>query len=258
MESLQVIQDEGVAQAYLLVGEGREEVAQRLIRHILCGGDNASCAKLERRVHPDVKWVTKAKRLIGIDQIRELQEDAIYPPSEAQRKVYVIAEAEALSLEAANSLLRILEDPPRYLVFLLLARSLPLLPTIISRCQVVRLAPRTPAAIREELRGRGFSEEEIDYLLAVTKGLPQFLAQLPPEGLRPLEEREKLIERLRDTDDRGLVKLLAQAGHPIEPHEVCLELVQRISKLRSYQILNLAAALSKLEREPLKDLLREA
>ena len=258
MEGLGIVQSERLAQAYLLVGEGRTEAARRLIRKILCDGDGAHCAKLERGVHPDVIWVWKAKRLIGIDQIRGLQEDALYPPSEAPRKVYVIAEAEALSLEAANSLLRILEDPPPYLVFLLLARSLDLLPTIISRCQVIRLMPQAPAAIREELRGRGLSEEEIDYLLAVTKGLPHLLAQLPQEDFRPLEEREGLVERLREMEDRALLRNLAKAEGPIEAREVALELLQRIPKLSSHQILNLATALSRLERETLGGLLREA
>lgn len=258
MTELEIIQDERLAQAYLLVGEGGAEAARQMVRRIICRGNNRSCAKLERGVHPDVRWVTKAKRLIGIDQVRELQKDALYPPSEAKHKVYVIAEAEALSLEAANSLLRILENPPPYLIFLLLARSLDLLPTIISRCRVVRLLPQAPAVIREELRSRGFTEEEIDYLLAVTKGLPQLLTRLPQEGLRPLEEQAKIVEQLKETEDRGLVKLLAKAADPIAAREISLELLQRIPQLSSYRILSLALALSKLEREILKDLFREA
>jgi DNA polymerase-3 subunit delta' len=257
MEEIDVIAGERLAQAYLLVGEGAAEVARQLVRRILCNGDSTGCAKIERGVHPDAKWITKGKRAIGIDQIRKLQEDALYPPSEAPRKVYVIAEAEMLSLEAANSLLRILEDPPPYLIFILLARSLDLLPTIISRCRVVRLMPRAPAAIREELRSRGMGEEEIDYLLAVTKGLPHLLSQLPGD-LRPLEERARILEQLKDMESRGLVKLLAKASNPIEAREVALELLQQIPRLSSYQILDLAAALSRLDRETLGGLLREA
>ncbi|MFQ6117242.1 MAG: ATP-binding protein [Candidatus Bipolaricaulia bacterium] len=256
MEGIDVIVGERLAQAYLLVGEGRTEAARRLVRRIICRNE-AGCAKFERGVHPDVRWVTKGKRAIGIDQIRRLQEDALYAPSEAEHKVYIIAEAEALSLEAANSLLRILEDPPPYLIFILLARSLDLLPTIISRCRVVRLTPQTPAAIREELRLRGLREEEIDYLLTVTKGLPQLLAELP-EGLRPLEERAEVRERLKDLGDRELVRLLAKAASPIEFHEVALELLQRIPRLNSHQILNMAAALARLPREAIKALFREA
>jgi len=257
MEGIELIQDNSLAQAYLLIGEGRTEAAQRLIQQIICDGDGAHCAKLERGVHPDVIWVQKAKRAIGIDQIRRLQEDALYPPSEAARKVYVIAEAEALSLEAANSLLRILEDPPPYLVFLLLARSLDLLPTIISRCQVIRLTPQAPAEIRKELLLRGLSDEEIAYLLAVTKGLPHLLARLPQEEFHPLEERERLVEQLEEMSERGLAKLLAKATGPLEFHEVALELLKRIPRLSAHRVLNLAAALSRLEREAIKDLFRE-
>lgn len=258
MSGIEAIQAERPAQAYLLVGEGATEAARRLIQELICDGGGAGCRKLERGVHPDVKWLTRAKRLIGIEQIRGLQEDALYPPSEAPRKVYVITEAEALSLEAANSLLRILEDPPPYLVFLLLARSLDLLPTIVSRCQVIRLIPQTPTAIREELRADGFEKEEIDYLLAVTKGLSHLLAQLPRDGFRPLEERARLASQLAGLEDQGVVRLLAKAANPLESREAALELIRRLPQRRAHQVLHLAAALSKVEREVLGELLREA
>lgn len=233
-------------------------MAEELIRRLI-EPDELGAAKLARGVHPDVKWVTRAKRLIGIDQIRLLQEDAVYPPSEAPRKVYVLAEAEALSPEAANSLLRILEDPPPYLVFLLLARSLDLLPTIISRCRVIRLEPRPPEALKEGLKARfNLSEEEVAYLLAATKGLPHLLARLPQEGFRPLEERERLREQLAKLEDQGLARLLAKADGPLQVHEVALELFRRIPKRNSWEILSLAAALSKLDRPVLGELLREA
>lgn len=258
MERAEALQETRPAQAYLLVGEGAPEVAEELI-HRLIEPDEAGAAKLARGVHPDVRWVTRAKRLIGIDQIRLLQEDAVYPPSEAPRKVYVLAEAEALSPEAANSLLRILEDPPPYLVFLLLARSLDLLPTIISRCRVIRLEPRPPQALKEELRARfNLTEAEATYLLAATKGLPHLLARLPQEGLRPLEERERLREQLAKLEDHGLARLLARADGPLQVHEVALELFWRIPSRNSWEILSLAAALSKLDRPILAELLREA
>ncbi|MGQ9477254.1 MAG: DNA polymerase III subunit [Candidatus Bipolaricaulia bacterium] len=244
------------AQAYLLVGEGGAEVAEQLIKRLI-EPDEAGAAKLARGVHPDVRWVTKGKRLIGIDQIRLLQEDAIYPPSEAKRKVYVLAEAEALSPEAANSLLRVLEEPPSYLVFLLLARGLDLLPTIISRCRVIRLEPKAPETLKETLRDH-FSEEEAAYLLAATKGLPHLLARLPKEGFHPLEERARLREQLVTLEDQELARLLARADGPLEVHEVALELFQRIPSRNSWEILSLAAALSKLDRPVLGELLREA
>ncbi|MCR4404432.1 MAG: hypothetical protein NUW06_04020 [Candidatus Acetothermia bacterium] len=255
---IEAIQSDRPAQAYLLVGEGATDAARRLVRRIICADGGPGCAKLDRGAHPDVRWVSRAKRLIGIDQIRALQEDAVYPPSEGSRKVYVISDAEDLSLEAANSLLRILEDPPPYLVFVLLARSLDLLPTIISRCQVVRLMPQTHAAIREGLLARGFTPEEIDYLLAATKGLPQLLERLPHDGFRPLEERARLRAQLEGLEDQGIVKLLAKAGNPLESREAALELVRRIPQRGSWEILSLAAALSKLDREVLGELLHEA
>lgn len=103
----------------------------------------ADCQMVARGEHPDVQWVKPEKSggPIKIDQIRELQSYAYLTPQRAQYRLIVIESAERMNTAAANSLLKILEEPAQQTIFLLLAQQLStLLPTVLSRCQIVRFA----------------------------------------------------------------------------------------------------------------------
>jgi len=96
-----------------------------------------SCGKVSRRVHPDVTYVGKLpdKREIVVEQIRDLQKDVVVIPTESNRKVYVVSDADLMNRSAQNAFLRILEEPPSYAVFILCTDSpAALLPTVRSRC----------------------------------------------------------------------------------------------------------------------------
>lgn len=106
------------------------------------GDDCASCARIERRTHPDVHWVEVGgdRKLISVEQIRDLVTDAGMRPYEGRNKVFIIDPADALSAGGSNSLLKTLEEPARDTTFLLLTRTPDLLlPTIRSRCQSIYL-----------------------------------------------------------------------------------------------------------------------
>jgi DNA polymerase-3 subunit delta' len=93
-----------------------------------------------------------SRKEIGIDDIRELQRLANLPPYEGKRKVFIIDDAEYLSIEAANSLLKILEEPPPKVVWLLLAaEERRLLPTLVSRCQRLELKPMSLSQVQDFL-----------------------------------------------------------------------------------------------------------
>lgn len=156
-----------MSHAYLLVApvvSAREERSLALARKLLCSQPNAPCGqcrdcrKLAAGVHPDLIWVRrqtddkgKTRREITVDQIRAVTAEAAVAPNEAERKVYVLPEADCMNAQAQNALLKALEEPPGHACFILCtAASDALLPTVLSR--VVRVqAPAQEAAADEAL-----------------------------------------------------------------------------------------------------------
>ncbi len=130
------------------------EKARQLAAGILCTGDGerpcgkcAACGKIARNTHPDVIFINRLtdskgnlKRDITVDQIREISADAYILPNEADRKIYIINEAEKMNLSAQNASLKLLEEPPNGAVLLLCTDNpSALLPTVRSRCTEVNV-----------------------------------------------------------------------------------------------------------------------
>ena len=150
--------------AYLFLGapgSGKLEAAHALAQGAVCahGGCGAcdDCARAARRTHPDVH-VLRPESAQGylVAQIRALIDDLQMAPIRAGRKVYVLDEAEQLTASTANALLKSLEEPPANVVFVLLATARDaVLPTVLSRCQVVPFKPVSAqaalAALQEQL-----------------------------------------------------------------------------------------------------------
>lgn len=115
----------------------------------MCGACDA-CARVKRQRHPDVRFFSPAGATgYLVEQIREIVADASYAPIQAKRKVYILDRVDLLGTSAANAFLKTLEEPPADVVLILLGRTREsVLPTIVSRCQVVpfRHIPATEAA----------------------------------------------------------------------------------------------------------------
>ena len=111
------------------------------------GDDCTSCQRIERRTHPDVHFVevVAERKLISVEQVRDVVAAATLRPYEGRNKVFIIDPAEALSVGGSNSLLKTLEEPPRDTIFILLTRSYDLLlPTIRSRSQPIHIGGAAP------------------------------------------------------------------------------------------------------------------
>jgi DNA polymerase-3 subunit delta' len=156
------LKTDAIAHAYLLVGPrhvGKGTLAINLAQALNCDGPELpcgqcrSCQRILEGKHADVTPIgLDSKTEIGIDDIRGLQRLANLPPYEGKCKVFIIDDAEYLSTEAANSLLKILEEPPPRIVWLLLAAEEGhILPTIISRCQRLELKPVPSERVQEAL-----------------------------------------------------------------------------------------------------------
>lgn len=153
-----------VSHAYLFTGpagSNKTMAAYALAQAIMCPkgpkgprggmcGDCTACGRVMRRKHPDVRYFAPAG--VGgylVEQIREIVADTALAPIHASRKFYIIDRAELLGTAAANAFLKTLEEPPADVVLILLARTREsVLPTILSRCQVVpfRHIPASEAA----------------------------------------------------------------------------------------------------------------
>ena len=141
-----------LSHAYLFIGPphvGKMTLALNLARALNCQGDErpcgvcSSCQRIAGLRHADVQVIGLDGRAeIGIDQIREMERSATLRPFEGRNRVFIIDGAEHLSPEAANCLLKTLEEPPSNVQLLLLAvNERLLLPTVRSRCQKLELRP---------------------------------------------------------------------------------------------------------------------
>ena len=109
--------------------------------------------------HPDVGLVVAPKRVLRVEQMRQIEKEANFRPFEGKARVFLIDEADKLNDASANALLKVLEEPPHTShLILITARPAMLLPTILSRCQMIRFSPLTPAEIESHL----IKKEKID------------------------------------------------------------------------------------------------
>lgn len=140
--------------AYIISGadaEGRNAAADYIARAAVCDerekapcGVCRHCRKSEKGIHPDITVVTREKdaREITVDVVRRVRSDAMVMPNEADRSVYIVAEADTMNTAAQNALLKILEEPPAHALFVLPTDNPELLLTTVrSRCEMITLPP---------------------------------------------------------------------------------------------------------------------
>jgi DNA polymerase III subunit delta' len=198
---------EGPAHAYVFHGPpgvGKREAARAFARSLL---------GTTRQVHPDLYELDALGEMIRIDAIRELRRDLHMRPFEADRRVYLILRAHLLNEDAADALLKDLEEPPDYAVIVLVADDLgPLPETILSRCQLVpfhRLSERT---IRElvDARAPQLDEAARAAMARVAAGrLDRLERLLDPAAVT---RRDALIEQARSVYRDPLFDAARAAG----------------------------------------------
>jgi DNA polymerase-3 subunit delta' len=212
-----------VTGTYLLVGPegvGKRTLADALTTRLLCVAPPADdacgtcehCSRVVNGVHPDVRIVSRdaERRDIRIEQTRELCRWLALRPLMGARKVAVIDGADQLNEAGQNSLLKTLEEPPGGTVLLLLAASLtPLLPTVRSRAQRVRLDPLPAATVARFLETRGIARSVATEIAAQAGGSPGRGLELASE--EHVQLRALVLDLCAELPERSAAELSAAA-----------------------------------------------
>jgi DNA polymerase-3 subunit delta' len=198
-------------------GVGKRDFAGRLAETLLCARPDAegnrcgqckSCLLLAAGMHPDLFVVQPAEdsKYITVDQVRAIATFLALRPHTAARKVVILHPADSMNINAANSLLKVLEEPPLGSVLLLVSDQPARLPvTIRSRC--AQLACQLPAASEavQWLRGKGMDPEDAAALLELAGGAPLRAQEFGQDGFL---EQDRLLRR-------DVQELLEQRADPI-------------------------------------------
>ena len=199
-------------------GVGKTTTAWALARQIAAGdGDPAThpgALKIERGVHPDVIALTGAGSIsatIKVDDVRAIEDRAATSALEAPRKMVLIRPADRMNEAAANCLLKILEEPPPHLVFLLITSEPNRLPTTIrSRCTPIGMeASATDELLPWLMREAGIAEERARLVAALAEGRPGWALRLAQTDI--LEARGRILEALSSLAKHGFAGVFGVA-----------------------------------------------
>ncbi|MCP4309179.1 MAG: AAA family ATPase [bacterium] len=165
------------AHAYLFVGPlgvGKAAVARRFAAGLICGDDEQCQSRVLRGLHPDVVGVEPDGRsAITVDQARNTVALANLAPVESDRKIFILEEGGAMNDEAANALLKTLEEPTSSTIFLVVAESEDDLPsTVASRCRTVVFGRVPEADVAAGLEAQGVDAERAEQAARISGGRP--------------------------------------------------------------------------------------
>lgn len=147
-----------ISHSYLFVGKsgiGKKLFAKELAKKVMClGKENCeSCIKFDSNSNPDFSLIVPDGKSIKVDQIRSMQTKIVEKPITSSKKVYIIDDADLMSEESQNCLLKTLEEPPEYAMIILIASNENrMLQTIKSRCVIIRFENLTDEQIANYLK----------------------------------------------------------------------------------------------------------
>lgn len=201
---------DSVGHAYAFSGPygiGKKTVSLAFIKDFLCQNSNSEncncicCRTFREGTNPDFYEVVSEKQSIGIDSIRELQKDAANRPIYGNRKVYLIADAQLMTVQAQNCLLKTLEEPPEYVVIVLLTTSFEaFLPTVQSRTINLRMTTYTEEEMKKIIYPKySMPKEELEFILKFSRGIPLNAIRMIEEG--KINDLRSAVFRLLEKPD---------------------------------------------------------
>lgn len=194
-------------------GVGKKAMALTLAKTLNCLNlttdscdECPSCEAIDKGVHPDVMVIAAEKQEIKIEQTRFLKQMAYLRPMTGKKRVFIVVDASEMSDPAANSLLKVLEEPPPYSHLILVTASPFLLsPTILSRCQTLAFSAIGREEIEKILLERNFGTEQARILALLVDGNLDWALDLEWEEVQSLKEESwSLFEALASGDRSAL------------------------------------------------------
>lgn len=174
-----------LSHAYLIEGGegcGKTYFARFAAAAVLCTGDKPPCGKCPSCVkalagsHPDLFYFSPDKKAsMGVETVRDIKKSLFFMPNDGDRKVYIIDDAQKMTVQAQNALLKFIEEPPASVLFFIVAdKKESLLPTVVSRTRIISLAPSDNADIRRFLMSESKKSggEQIDEAINMADGSP--------------------------------------------------------------------------------------
>ena len=227
--------------SFLIYGEqgtGKKTLAWYLAARLLCEGAQKPCGSckpchnLEHRQHPDVMEIPHSGKTGGfsVESIRRVCADAYKTPNNGMRKLYLFTDADHMTVQAQNALLKLVEEPPDFTYFVFTAQSRhAFLETILSRVSAIGTSPCTDAQCTQALLSAGHTPEEAARAVSVFHGnIGRCLAYLTDPGLQEtVALTKKLADSIMNRDEYALLAALTACSTDKSRLMTALELLDR-------------------------------
>jgi DNA polymerase-3 subunit delta' len=216
--------------AYIIdgsAGVGKRLLTMAFAKAILCSEKTAgdpcgkciSCNTLESGNHPDIVFVRPSKKSMGVEDIREqvVNSTSVLPYS-SNHRIFIVEEAETMTIAAQNALLKTLEDGPKYIVTFLLSKNLnAFLPTILSRCVIYKIPSLGDDAVRNYLAATGVPAKQAEIAAAYAQGaIGRGISLSSDEGFTDFRKEILAIADQIATDD---ITVVFAAAKTLETHK---------------------------------------
>lgn len=234
-----IIINKNASHSYMFIGVegiGKKLIATEFSKRLLCNNEKIdcnsckSCIEFDSKNHPDFLIIEPDGNLIKIEQIRNMQKKIQEKPIISKRKIYIINDADKMTKEAQNCLLKTLEEPPEYISIILIGNNeSSFLPTIKSRCMIIHFEPLKNAEIKKYLQTE-FGTDSIniqDDMLDIFQGSIGKAIKLKDRG-GEYQSYNKMIQNLDKID---IIELLNLAEPLYKAKEEIYEILEYINVL---------------------------
>ncbi len=216
----QAVATKKISHAYLFAGDsgsGKKMLANLFAKTLQCeaGGTDPcgvcqSCKAFDSHNHPDIVYVRPTKKSLGVDDIREqILEDVKFKQYQYRYKIYIVQQADTMTEQAQNALLKTLEEPPDYVVFLLLAKNTAVfLPTVLSRVVTLQIRPLSENLIVKYLVTKKQLSDTVaaEYAAYAQGSIGNALTLLEDETF--VHMREDILDKLKAIEQKSLAEVL--------------------------------------------------